>query len=585
MLRVTPVENPDSQRGAGCMEEDLEARAEGDGRMEEDLEAEAKGDGPEKEGKAGEVSDDERDMERELGCVCADRMRRLMKMGFPRRQVDAALRVAWFNLELAREYLTRGHPWDVRSRVVSEAPKWGIVRGPQRVDRRGAQTGFAAALRKWKEEQRSDAEKAERDGFKKKWDAWKKKMTRGEDADEIGYGENFLGPYVLAGREWDVLPQLEVDGGGEDADDGGGASDHDAAWADGPIGGSDAPGGGPEAMGELVVQHDRNLDARDRWEMDRSGMREVRGGDVQREVAVTWARELRGAAHEGVQRAGPALRRAIDEGRLGADDVPRWIYLLLRGRDRLHVWKLYAEYIYTTRERFLGSLRSRAAAGEQAAARAVRPALELRSRVRVTLVVLTMRRANARDLRLNMEQMKRKLMSGTLTEGRAMGADDALIARRLWWMSWRRLRWEHRRRMLVRAVAIVEEWVSGWLRTVRRVHLRWLDDLHYIANKVPYGDAVLESDYNSLSLDLVQAVENAVAPLREMDRLSELNAVVPSAEPVTNGQLAGADAIFRAVRAAMMSAGIYVGTELAQGGHWGGWGHDDFGDPGFDNVE
>ena len=166
-----------------------------------------------------------------------------------------------------------------------------------------------------------------------------------------------------------------------------------------------------------------------------------------------------------------------------------------------------------------------------------------------------------------------------------MGADDALIARRLWWMSWRRLRWEHRRRMLVRAVAIVEEWVSGWLRTVRRVHLRWLDDLHYIANKVPYGDAVLESDYNSLSLDLVQSVENAVAPLREMDRLSELNAVVPSAEPVTNGQLAGADAIFRAVREAMMSAGIYVGTELAQGGDWGGWGHDDFGHPGFDNVE
>ena len=230
-------------------------------------------------------------------------------------------------------------------------------------------------------------------------------------------------------------------------------------------------------------------------------------------------------------------------------------------------------------------MRSRAAAGEQAAARAVRPALELRSRVRVTLVVLTMRRANTRDLRLNMEQMKRKLMSGTLTEGRAMRAVDVLIARRLWWMSWRRLRWEHRRRMLVRAVAIVEEWVSGWLRTVRRVHLRWLDDLHYIANKVPYGDAVLESDYNSLSLDLVQAVENAVAPLREMDRLSELNAVVPSAEPVTNGQLAGADAIFRAVREAMMSAGIYVGTELAQGGDWGGWGHDDFGDPGFDNVE
>ena len=70
-----------------------------------------------------------------------------------------------------------------------------------------------------------------------------------------------------------------------------------------------------------------------------------------------------------------------------------------------------------------------------------------------------------------------------------------------------------------------------------------------------------------------------------MDRLSELNAMVPSAEPVTNGQLAGADAIFRAVREEMMSAGIYVGTELAQGGHWGGWGHDDFGDPGFDNVE
>ena len=92
MLRVTPVENPDSQRGVGRMEEDLEARAKGDGRMEEDLEAEAKGDGPEKEGKAGEVSDDERGMERELGCVCADRMRRLMKMGFSRRQADAALR-------------------------------------------------------------------------------------------------------------------------------------------------------------------------------------------------------------------------------------------------------------------------------------------------------------------------------------------------------------------------------------------------------------------------------------------------------------------------------------------------------------
>ena len=63
-----------------------------------------------------------------------------------------------------------------------------------------------------------------------------------------------------------------------------------------------------------------------------------------------------------VRHGGPALRRAIDEGGLGADDVPRWIYLLLRGRDRLHVWKLYAEYIYTTRERSLGGLRSRAAA-------------------------------------------------------------------------------------------------------------------------------------------------------------------------------------------------------------------------------